>query len=127
MLQLTSEQLVEPLSIAATNKGLACFLNVHIPDSSGGWQRVKIRRKDLHKLDHESALDAITKTNQTAQPVEVVAVCEPLSKTFVKDKQEGRCLMKQPSLTNSSKRFHASESASNAALPIQSPKHLLDP
>jgi len=100
---------------------------MHIPDGSGGWQRVNIRRKDLHKLDHESALDALTNTNQTTQPVEVVAVSEPLSETFVKDKQEGRCLMKQPSLTNSSKRFHARQSASNAALPSQSPKHLLDP
>ena len=84
MLQLTSEQLVEPLSIAATNKGLACFLNVHIPDGSGGWHRVNIRRKDLHKLDHESALDAITKTNQTAQPIEVVAVSEPLSEALLR-------------------------------------------
>ena len=85
MLQLTSEQLVEPLSIAATNKGLACFLNVHIPDSSGGWQRVNVRRKDLHKLDHKSALDAVTKTNQTAQPIEVVlslSLClKPLLRT----------------------------------------------
>ena len=88
LLQLTTEQLVEPLSIAVTNKGRACFLNVRIPDGNGGWQRVDIPREDLHKLDYDSALDAITKINHTAQSVEVVAVSEPKSETFVEDKQE---------------------------------------
>jgi len=86
--QLTTAQLVEQLSIRITNKGRAVFLNPAIPDGSGGWSRVDIPRDQLHKLEYDEALDAITHINQTAQSItapEPSALPEP--PPFVEDEQ----------------------------------------
>lgn len=85
LLQLTTAQLSEPLSISVSNKGRAVFLNIRVPDGNGGWQRVEIPRESLHKLSYDQALDAITQVNQTAQATTVAAVSEPTSETFVED------------------------------------------
>ena len=83
LLQLNTAQLSEPLSITVSNKGRACFLNVRISDGNGGWKRVDIPREDLHKLEYDEALDAITQINQTAQAIETPALSEPVAEPFV--------------------------------------------
>lgn len=85
LLQLTSAQLSEPLSICVSNKGRACFLNIRTPDGNGGWERVEIPREDLRKLSYDEALDAITKINQTAQATSVTPEPASDTETFVED------------------------------------------
>lgn len=87
LLQLKTEQLVEQLSIRVSNKGRAVFLNVCTPDGHGGWQRVEVPRDQLHKLDYDAALDAITAINQTAQSVAAPEPSLPAAEPFVEDEQ----------------------------------------
>ena len=87
LLQLETEQLVEQISIRVSNKGRAVFLNVCTPDGNGGWRRVEVPRDQLHKLDYDVALDAITAINQTAQAVAAPEPSLPAAQPFVEDKQ----------------------------------------
>ena len=85
LLELTTAQLSEPLSISVSNKGRAVFLIIHVPDGNGGWQHVGIPRESLHKLDYDQAIDTISLVNQTAQATTFAAVSEPTSETFIED------------------------------------------
>jgi hypothetical protein len=60
-------------------------LNIRVPDGNSGWQRVEIPHESLHKPDYDTALNAITQVNQTAQATTVAAVSEPTSETLVED------------------------------------------
>ena len=87
LLQLKTEQLVEQLCIRVSNKGRAVFLNACVPDGHGGWQRVEVPRDQLHKLEYDAALDAITAINQTAQSIKAPEPALPSADSFVEDKQ----------------------------------------
>ena len=88
---------------------------------------MNIRRNDLHKLDCGLALDAITKTNQTLQPVEVVAVIEPLSETFVGDKQEGALPDEATKLDELIQEIQRKPKRQQPSSSRPRTKHLLDP
>ena len=83
LMQLTTKQLVEPLSIRVTNKGRAVFLNVCLKDDRGSLKRVEVPREFLRKLTYDEALDAITAINQTAQSLEAPEPLFPATEPFV--------------------------------------------
>ncbi len=87
LLNLTPDQLVEPLSFKVTNKGRACFVNVRVPDPDLGWRRVEIPRDQLRKLTYDESLAAITRINQTAQSIAAPEPALPAAPVFEDESQ----------------------------------------
>ena len=68
---LTTKQLVHSVSTRVTSKGRAVFLNVCLKDERGQLQCVEVPRDQLHKIDYDEVLEAITQINQTVQTIAV--------------------------------------------------------